>query len=157
MTLMNEHLPTIFESYAKEVLSSIPEINSEWEIKDNGDKKKLTIKRINSTGFDVVAECETYGLYPFAGEWHGPAWELFSGSETYFDLCKQFMGFIRSLLCEDSKLEVRYSSEKPYKWLLTYTTEDGIETQETGLMFYNYFGKKSCKVFQNVHLPRRYE
>ena len=152
-----EHLPTIFEKYAKETLASSPEIEAKWEIRDSGDKKILTIKKQHSLGFDVVVECETYGLYPYAGEWHGPAWELGSSDETFLDLCEQFMGFIRSLLCEDSKLEVRYAGSKPYKWILTYPTEEGAEFLETGLFFYNYFGNKSSKVFQNRHLSRRYE
>ncbi len=152
-----KHLPTIFEKYAKEILAKSPEIETEWEIRNGGDKKILTIKKLDSSGFDVVAECETYGLYPFAGEWHGSAWELWPGDETLLDLCEQFMGFVRSLLCEDSKLEVRFSGSKPYKWVLTYPIEEGTEFQETGLFFYNYFGKKSSKVFQNKHLSRRYE
>ena len=74
-----EHLPTIFEKYAKEALAASPEIDAKWVIRDGGDKKILTIKKQNSLGFDVVVECETYGLYPYAGEWHGPAWELGPG------------------------------------------------------------------------------
>lgn len=152
-----EHLPTIFEKYAKEVLAESAGIESVWEIRDGGDKRILTIKKENTSGFDVVVECETYGLYPFAGGWHGPAWELFSRDETFLDLSAQFMGFIRSLLCEDSKLEVRYTGEKPYKWILTYPLEEGTEFVETGLIFYNYLGKRSSKVFQNKQLSRRYE
>ena len=151
-----EHLPTIFENYVTEILANLPELEIEWETLNGGDKKRLKIKKSDPSGFDVIAECETYGLYPFAGEWHGPAWELWPGNETLLDLCEQFMGFIRSLLCSDSKLEVKYAGGSPYKWVLTYPTEEGTEFQEIGLFFYNYFGRRTSKVFQNHHLPSRY-
>ncbi len=151
------HLPTIFEDYARDLLAVCPEISTEWEVEDGGDKKKLTIKKQDSSGFDIVVQCETYGLFPFAGEWHGPAWELWPGDETLIDLCEQFMGFVRTLLSKEASLEVRYSGGKPYKWVLSYETEEGHEDQEAGLFLYNYFGVKTSQVFQNNILPPRYE
>lgn len=125
-----------------------------WENLQGGDKKRLTIFKQRDTGFDVVVECETYGLYPFAGDWHGPAWEPMN--ERLDELCDEFMGFVRTLLCMDSKLQVMKAGGKPYKWSLTYRTEDGVETQTTGLFLFNYFGPRSKQVLQNDHLPLRY-
>lgn len=151
-----EDLPTEFERFAKRLTAQHPELSIKWEsIARSG--KRLTIFKKDESGFDVVVEAEPYGLYPYAGDWHGPAWDLISKEETYGELCEQFMGFIRSLLCEDSQLEVRYAGSWPYRWLLTYPTEDGFKTEETGLFIFNYFGARSRRVLQNHHLPPRYK
>lgn len=108
----------------------------------------------DETGFDVVVEAETYGLYPFAGDWHGPPWEMTETSEV---LCKEFMGFILALLCEDSMFEVRYAGKKPYEWILTYPTGNGLHSFETGGFPFNFFGEKSTRPYKNCHLPARYK
>lgn len=151
-----EDLPSEFERYAKRLLAGYPEVSTKWDSLAH-DGKHLTIFRKDESGFDVVVEAYTYGLYPYAGDWHGPAWELVSKEETCGELCEQFMGFVRSLLCEDSQLEVRYAGSWPYKWRLTYPTEDGFKTEETGLFIFNYFGARSQRIFQNHHLPTRYK
>ena len=149
------HLPTSFEDFARKKLATSPHISCDWETLNNGDKRRLVIKRQKDNGFDIAVECETYGLYPFAGEWHGPAWDWFQ-EESLEEFFEEFMGFIRTLLSKDAMLEVRYSGNKPYKWCLTYETEQGQEKLETGRIFYNYFGSKSTQVFQNDQLPQRY-
>jgi len=150
-----EHLPTSFEDFAKKKLATSPHISCHWETLNNGDKRRLVIMRQNEGGFDIVIECETYGLYPFAGEWHGSPWEWFQ-EESLEEFFEQFMGFIRTLLSKDAMLEVKYSNKKPYKWFLTYETEQDQEKRETGLFLYNYFGSRSAQVFQNDQLPQRY-
>ena len=66
-----EDLPLMFERCARQILSGYPELRTQW--KDlNGKGKQLTICKKDETGFDVVVQAETYGLYPFAGDWYGP-------------------------------------------------------------------------------------
>lgn len=65
-----EDLPIVFERYAKEILNQYPKISTKWE-SPSDRKKRLTIFKKDESGFDVIIEAETYGLYPFAGEWHG--------------------------------------------------------------------------------------
>lgn len=149
-------LPTYFESYVNKLLSQSPGLSFKWD-NEAGPKKRLTIFKEDETGYDVVVEAETYGLYPYAGDWHGPAWEVNKDEEGFESLCQEFMGFIRSLLCADSKLEVLYAGSKPFKWRLTYPTTDGPEFQEVGLLFFNHFGRRRTKVYRNKHLPKRYE
>lgn len=148
-----ESLPEVFERYASELLSGDSRIRTKWEsIKGNG--KRLTIYKIDESGFDIVVDAETYGLYPYAGDWHGSAWDW---GTSYDELCREFMGFVRTLLCEDSSLEVRYAGSWPYKWILSFPTEVGRESLETGLFFFNFVGKRSRRIFKNRHLPARYK
>lgn len=146
-------LSVAFEEYASQILSRHPEVQAKWEA-SRGGGRRLTIFKKDESGFDVVIDAEDYGLYPYAGEWHGPAWDLNGSCE---DLCVEFMGFVRSLLCQDSKLEVFYAGSSPVKFVLTFPTEVGEESLETGRFFFNYFGKRSSKAFQNRHLPVRYQ
>ncbi len=149
---MRDDLPTVFEHYAKELLAKQPQIQAKWEFtEDNG--KRLTICKLDDLGFDVIVEAKISGLYPYAGDWHGPVWEMGANSE---ELCREFMGFVRSLLCEDSSLEVKYAGSWPYKWILSYPLLSGCESLETGLFLYNYFGRRSSRIFKNRHLPPRY-
>ena len=131
------------------ILGRFPEVEVHWD--DTRRGRKLTIYRQEDTGFDVVVEAETYGLYPYAGNWHGAPWD--PEDEYWAELCEEFMGFIFSLLCEDSRLEVRYSGEHPYKWKLIYPVEEASLSETTYTLFFNYFGLKSTRVFQNHHLP----
>lgn len=147
------NLPLVFEQHASEIMASHPGLRAKWEVtKTSG--RRLTIDKQDESGFDVVVDAETNGLYPYAGDWHGPAWDLNGNCE---ELCQGFMGFIRSLLCDDSRLEVSYAGSRPYKFVLTYPTEGGFESSEPGLFFFDYFGKRTTQIFQNRHLPPRYK
>jgi hypothetical protein len=147
------NLPMVFEQYASEILARHPEVRAKWEVTKTGGRRLMIYKQ-DESGFDVIVDAETHGLYPYADEWHGPAWDLNGNCE---ELCQEFMGFIRSLLCEDSRLEVSYAGSRPYKFVLTFPTEGGFESSETGLFFFDYFGKRSARIFQNRHLPPRYK
>jgi hypothetical protein len=149
-----EHLPVVFERHARDVLASENGLRHEWLT--SPDKTRLIIPRANDTGFTVEAQAETYGLYAFAEGWHSGAWELASRKETFEYLCSQFLGFIRTLLSPDAWLEVRYAGHSPYKWTMTYGVEGGVESESTGSLFFNYFGRRSARVLQNKHLPARY-
>ncbi len=149
-----EQLPAVFERYARNVLSQESGLRHEWAT--SPDKSRLVIPRANETGFTVEVQAQTYGLYAFAEGWHSSAWELTSRKETYENLCTQFLGFVRTLLSRDAWLEVRYAGRTPYRWTMTYGVEGGAESESTGLLFFNYFGRRSARVLQNDHLPARY-
>lgn len=146
-----ESLPDYFYVKANEKLKQHSELRFEWSHEDS--KKILKIFKNSDDGFDIKIECETYGLYPSVDGWHGAPWD--SNVMEFEDMCQDCLGFIRSLLCTDSKLIVSYSNDKPYKWVLCYPFEDDTYEDETGLFFFNYFGRKSKMDFQNHSLPPR--
>lgn len=154
-------LPEAFEHHARAILADHPALNARWKTISKGVGRELLIPKRDSTGFDVRVEAELDGLYPFAGAWHGAAWEL-SPSDTRAtdtrtaELCVEFLGFIRTLLCEESSLRVHYAGRWPFKWELFYETEDGRQSETCGLLLFNYFGRRSVQEFENHHLPRRY-
>ncbi len=149
-----EHLPAVFERCAREVLLREAGLRHDWVI--GGDTSKLVIPKADEAGFTVEAQAETYGLYASAEGWHSGAWEPTSRKETLEELCSEFLGFVRTLVSSDAELEVRYAGGTPYKWTMTYGVEGGAESESTGLLFFNYFGRRSTRVLRNQHLPPRY-
>jgi hypothetical protein len=74
---------------------------------------------------------------------------------TFAEIAEDCLGFVRSLLCSDSSLQVFYSNGRPYRWVLTYPLEGRRVSDRTGLLVFNYFGRRNVRTFQNQQLPPR--
>ncbi len=149
-------LPETFFRMASTRLSEYPDLHHQWSGPERDGKRVLRIPKIDDSGFDVTIECETYGLYPFADGWHGAPWDAPHDSKTTNEaVCEDCFGFLRSILCPDASLTIWYTSGKPYKWILSYLWNDTWINHKTPSLFFNYFGRREKRVFQNRHLPRR--
>ena len=143
-----------FRALAEPRLSEEHHLAHEWQ--------KLTSKTVllvpagSTTGFDVRVECETYGLYVYADGWHGAPFEVGSLTSTPEETAENCLGFVRTLLSEDSSLLITYAGSKPIRWRLTYATETGQEQEETGLLVFNYLAPRSQRTLVNRHLPARH-
>lgn len=93
-------------------------------LKESGRQLELCV-RGSDNGFDVGAMVETYGLYPWAGSWHGAPWEPTAKwpSEA---LCREFLGLKRRLLSPDGRLR----NGKPASILLELRSTDGWQVFE---------------------------
>jgi hypothetical protein len=154
-------IPEVFERQARAVLAEHPELAAQWSVISKGAGRQLFIPKSEPSGFDITVQAETYGLYPFAGDWHGAPWELSPRDRRSIktqidDLCAEFLGFVRTMLSTDATLYVHYSNDRPYRWVLSYETEIGPDTEECGQIVYNYFGKRRVETLRNRHLPTRY-
>lgn len=149
-----ESLPDTFFRMATARLGEHPSPALHWSGPDQNRKRILDIPKAREDGFDVRIECETYGLYPYAGRWHGAPWDAPHDADTTNEgLCEDCLGFVRSVLCPDSTLTVFFASGDPYKWILTYPWNGTRMNEETGSLFFNYFGRRERRVFRNQHLP----
>ena len=151
---MSVSLPDTFFEMAQRIIARYPALAHQWTSEPSG-KRTLRFPAISSTGFEVVIQAETYGLYPYAGEWHGAPWDSNTPKMTFADICEDCLGFVRSLLCADSSLQVCYSNERPYRWILSYPVEGRRVSDRSGLLVFNYFGRRSTRIFQNEQLPPR--
>ncbi len=140
-----------FKEVAEKVTRDCPSNKCEWTSEPNKPKETLTIHKLDENGFDVRLECESYGLYPFAGGWHGAPWDVTITSLDEFK--KDAESFMRSILSPSSQLRIRYTNGRAYRWMLSYTLLGKPQIEEVGLFFYNYFGAKSERCFSNTHLP----
>ena len=138
-----------FRSAATSVLAENPAIPVEWL----SNPVSLRVFPSSETGFEVRLVCETYGLYPYAGEWHGAPWDVTVWEPE--SLSRVVNEFLRSVLSPDSALEVHYSNGKPFKWILLHCYEGQKVSEETGLLFFNWFGRRSLRRFQNEWMAPR--
>jgi hypothetical protein len=126
----------------------------DWQTR--GPKTVLLVPAASPSGFDVQVESESYGLYVYADGWHGAPFEVGPLTQTPHETAESCLGFVRTLLCEDSSLLVTYAGRKPVRWVLTYSTEAGLEREETGLLVFNFLAPRTQLTLVNKHLPTRY-
>ena len=136
-------LPDAFYALATSQLTEHPSLARTWTTPQLDRKLALEIPATSENGFTVRVECETYGLYVYADAWHGAPFECGPITTTPEATAENCLAFVRTLLCEDSNLEVHSSSGRPYRWVLTYSTEHGTESERMGLLVYNYVGRKA--------------
>src|SRR5204863_7361476 len=98
-------------------------------------------------GFDVRLECLDYGVYPSAEGWHGGPWDVTVWKPE--ELERSLREFISSVLT-DAVLLVHESNGKPYKWVLEHQSEGERISDETGLFFFNWFGRRAQRRYSNV-------
>jgi hypothetical protein len=143
-----------FRRLADERLLQSPGVAHEWSTSSN--RIVLLLPPSSPEGFEVRVECESYGLYVHAEGWHGAPFGLGSLTVTPEATAENCLGFVRTLLSADSSLTVRYAGAKPFKWVLSYATDSGVEREEMGLLVFNYLGRRSTRTLQNGQLPTRY-
>jgi hypothetical protein len=112
----------------------------------------LSIPRGRGRAFDAGLVCESYGIYPWAGGWHGSPWD-FGPQESTQRTCHAAVAFLQHVISPSARLRVLARGGKPYRWLLEF--RDGATWtlyEETGSLVYNYLGRRSEQILAN--LPR---
>jgi len=149
-------LPDAFFQLAKEWLATHPHLSHEWCGPEKDGKRILRIPKLDNTGFDVEIQCETYGLYPFCDGWHGAPWDAPHDSKTTCEeICADCLRFVGSTLDSNATLTVWYASGKPYKWVLSYPWGGQRTHDDVRSLFFNFFGRREQRMFQNRHLQSR--
>ena len=149
---MSTDFQQAFRDGAGEVLAYLDEDQYRWPTPNS-----LVVPASDDTGFEVRLVCESYGLYPFAGDWYGPPWDItvWTGQE----LRRAVMEFLGCVLSPDGKLVVRYSNDQPFKWILRFSSEGEWGESEMGLFFFNWLGRahitdlSECVVVVQQHVP----
>ena len=143
-----------FRDVADPILARHSQLRVAWESHPKGGGYTLRVFKSSPTGFDVGVEVQTYGLYPFAGEWHGSPWDITTPGTSVVAMCRYALGLIRALLSSDMRLRVRQAGGRPYKWCIEAATPTGWRLhEETGLLFFRFFSARSDQYFQNDQLP----
>ena len=116
----------------------------QWE--KSNDKDLVILPKQNPDGFEVRIECFDYGMYPYADGWHGGCWDVTVWEPK--ELKETLTEFITSII-NDAVLTVNYSNHKPHKWALHYLDNGQRVFDETGLLLFNWFGKRTSRSFCN--------
>jgi hypothetical protein len=137
---------------AREVLARQPDLPHRWE--QHGNDQELTFFASESTGFDVTVCFTPESVIVFARGAHRH-FELIDGKDVE-SIAAEALGMVRDLLSPDMRVREYRASGSPYRWDIEIYTPDGWKTTEsTGLILWNYFGRRSQQVFQNQILPGR--
>ena len=143
-----------FVRQAKEALSHFPQIKHAWSIDADEDHCILDIPEQCDGGFPITVEVYPDEVMVTAGGAHTNA----SPDGKPDELAAHVLGYVRDLLSPAMRIRERLAGGQPFKWAIELKRDGTWETEEwVGLFFYNYFGKKSERTYQNSVLPERKE
>ena len=141
-----------FVYYAKAFLKEYPQIEHTWSIEADEDHCILNIPKKNDRGFDITVEVCADEINLFCEGFH----DHYSIEGTPDDFANYFVGFLYNLLSPVMRISEVCSGGVPYKWILESRQQgEWISDSITGLIFYNYFGKRSKRIYQNESLKER--
>ena len=139
---------TELRTQAARVLEAHQTLPHRWQAHD-----ELCFPSIAEQGFDVIVRPERGGIAVLTNVgFH----ERFDGAPA--NAVEDALGFTRDLLSPDMRVREQRSGTRPYRWLVERRDSDHwcVEA-ETGLLFWNYLGRRSERVYQNCQLSGRLE
>ncbi|NLH18332.1 MAG: hypothetical protein GX455_17290 [Phycisphaerae bacterium] len=141
-----------FVRQARSFFESYPQIKHTLSVDDDEDHCILDIPEETPDGFPVTVEVEPEQITVYALGAHtseGP-----EGNPV--DFVARTLGFVQDLLGPNMRVREVCAGGKPHKWGIEILQNGQWQTEEwTGLIFWNYFGKKSERIYMNRILPAR--
>ena len=151
---MENRDPTLcreFVKQAKEILSAHPQIKHEWSIDADEDHCILDFPKSNPDGFDITVEVYPDQIIVFGQGFH----EHFDQDNNSIKI-ESSLGLVRDLLCPDMRIKEYLAGGSPYRWDAELLQNGKwLREHTTGLVFWNYFGRRSQKYYQNKVLEGR--
>lgn len=127
------------------------ELRHEWH--RQGREAKLILQPATPDGFEVWAVASDTELIVGAEGAHHH-FEYDEGSMV--QLVAAALGLVRDLLSPAMRLREYSAGGSPYRWVLeSHAGGTWHEEEESGSLFYNWFGRRSERLRQNYHLPPR--
>lgn len=137
---------------ARTLLSHFPQIRHDWSIDADEDHCILDIPSDAEGGFPVTVEVYPDEIIIRAGGAH----RTLSRDDAKDDLVEESLGLVRDLLSPGMRIREYLASGTPYRWAFEVFQDGRWMTEESvGLFFYNYFGTRTERTFQNRILPAR--
>ncbi len=139
---------TELRTQAARVLEAHPTLPHRWQARD-----ELCFPSVAEQGFDVIVRPEPDGITVLTSVgFH----EHFDGAPA--SAVGDALGFTRDLLSPHMRVRERRSGTRPYRWCVERRDSDEwCVVAETGLLLWNYLGRRSERVHQNCQLPGRLE
>lgn len=112
----------------------------------------LRLPRADASGFDIALIGNSNDIELAAGGFHSHV----DNPADPTELVRGALGFVRDLLTPSMRLREWCSNGVPYRWVLESSRGGAwVAEESTGLLFWNYFGRRTERVFQNNQLPSR--
>lgn len=143
-------LPTLFFSHGQSVLNTTPDLVHGWT--HGADVTTLTIPTSSPSGFEIRSEVEKDQITVHWGNWHTP-FELEIDPDQ---LVQDVFGLVRDMLSSDMRLRELVAGSSPYRgYLESFDGTSWTVEQEMGMAFWNYFAKRTERIFTNTALAPR--
>jgi hypothetical protein len=131
-------------------LQATPGLKHEWLSNENS--LVLRVPAISADGFDIELEANTDGLQLRCGGMHTP---LVDGPDPATAV-RDALGLLRDLLSPAMQLRDMRAGGGAYRWFLEAASGAGWRVEyETGVLAWNFFGRRTQRVYCNRHLPAR--
>jgi hypothetical protein len=141
-----------FVEIAKHFLDTYPTLKHSWSIDSDEDHCILEIFKVEETGFDISIHVSSDEITLFCEGFH----EHYKLDDEPKKFVNQFLGLTYDLLTPSMRLREFLRGSSPYKWSIE-SLDDDVWTEEasSSLLFYNYFGQRSERFYQNKILEIR--
>ena len=137
---------------AKEVLCDHPHISHTWSIDDDEDHCILDIPKKSDAGFDITVEVFPDQIVISAD---GPHYHL-NNYQSVDETVMAALGLVRDMLSNGMRVIEYTRNGKPFKWeLQSFQNGRWVNEETTGMLSFNFWGKKGSRIFQNDVLPNR--
>jgi hypothetical protein len=114
--------------------------------------QSLHFGSLEDAGFDVELEANVRGLELRCGGMHTP---LAGGSDPD-EAVRDALGLVRDLLSPGMRLTEQWAGGSAYHCSLEAVCNGGWQPEyEMALIVWNFFGRRSERIYQNGHLPVR--
>lgn len=144
------NLPESFRRYGASVLAKNVEIAHTWSTEP--DFCALDIPASSPKGFDIRFEIELDAVTLYRGNWH-TRFEPTGGIDA---LIERLFGLLRDMLSSNMRIRELCAGPSPYRGLLESFDGTHWSTEHAmGLIFWNYFGRRSVRTYSNSILPSR--
>jgi hypothetical protein len=133
---------------AGEFLADHPGVVGTRELKDS--VASISVPATSPNGFEVYFRISSNGDWIIGA---GNGWHE-NGADATIATVREGIDSMRHLLSPSMRIRELRSRGKPYRWLLERRdsgTWEGVSM--TGLLFWNYFGARSERTYQNAALP----
>ena len=141
-----------FVRQGKAFLSEYPEVRHTWSIDADEDHCILDIPEQSEDGFPITVHVWPNEVTVTAGGAHTNATPQGKPQE----LVARTLGYVQDLMSPRMRVRERLAGGRAYKWAIELCMDGKWETEEwVGLFFYNYFGRRSERTYQNRVLPSR--
>jgi hypothetical protein len=142
-----------FVRLAREALATRPEVKHSLSIDAGGDHCILDIPPCSDAGFNITIQVFPSEIVVSMQGAH----EHFRLEDGPEDLVRSVLGLVRDLLSPAMRVREQCAGGWPFRWHVEMLQNDGTWHTETttGLFFWNYFGRRSERIYQNHVLPSR--
>ncbi|MCI0695661.1 hypothetical protein L0337_27120 [candidate division KSB1 bacterium] len=151
---MDNNLVGDFVESISAAFSKYPDLQNKWTVSENEDSCCLGFQKQSSDGFAVVVEYTPGELHIFAHRVHLE----FERGINYDEAIEATLETCLNLLSPDYRIREYLAADSAYKWKLEiFNGEKWHGTNTTSILFWNYFGRRIERIYQNHILPSRYK